>query len=476
MTSRGSITLGGAVPTHVIILAAGRGTRMRSARPKVLHPLAGLPLIEHVARAADRLEPVRVGLVIGHQGERVRAALSHRPTLAFAGQDEQRGTGHALLQAEPMFAGLAGTLVVLSGDVPLIRPGTLEALVRAHADAGAALTVLTAAVARPYGYGRIVRAGGRLARIVEERDASASQRQLKEINGGIYALDLPPLFEAIQEIPPAGASNEIHLPDLVRIYRQRGLPVETVGVADPDEVRGINSQTELAEVKRIVRQTRNEELMAAGVTIEDPATTYVDMDVTVGPDTVIHPGVFLQGRTSVGARCELHAGVRIVDSTLGDDVTVRNHCVIHGATLARGAEVGPFAHLRPGAEIGETAKVGNFVEIKKSALGPGSKANHLSYLGDATIGEGVNVGAGTITCNYDGKRKHATRVGDRVFIGSGTQLVAPVSLGDDAYVGAGSCVTDDVPAGALAVARNRQVVKDGWSGRREAGPGDAPDA
>ena len=476
MTSRGSITLGSAVPNHVIILAAGRGTRMRSARPKVLHPLAGLPLIEHVARAADRLRPERVGLVIGHQAERVRAALSHRPSLAFARQDEQRGTGHALLQAEPLFAGLTGTLVVLSGDVPLIGPGTLEQLVRTHEGKRAALTVLTAAVARPYGYGRIVRADGRLARIVEERDASASQRQLKEINGGIYALDLPPLFEAIREIPPAGASNETYLPDLVRIYRQRGLPVETVEVAAPDEVRGINSQTELAEVKRIVRQTRNEELMAAGVTIEDPATTYIDMDVAVGPDTVVHPGVFLQGRTSVGARCELHAGVRIVDSTVGDDVTVRNHCVIEGATLARGAEVGPFAHLRPGAAIGETAKVGNFVEIKKSSLGPGSKANHLSYLGDAAIGEGVNVGAGTITCNYDGKRKHPTTVGDRVFIGSGTQLVAPVTLGDDAYVGAGSCVTEDVPAGALAVARSRQVVKEGWNGRREAGPGDGPDA
>ena len=464
------------MPNHVIILAAGRGTRMRSARPKVLHPLAGLPLIEHVARAADRLGPERVGLVIGHRSEQVRTVLSHRPSLAYARQDEQLGTGHALLQSEPLFAGLAGTLVVLSGDVPLIRPGTLERLVRTHEGARAALTVLTAAVARPYGYGRIVRADGRLARIVEERDASASQRRLKEINGGIYALDLPPLFGAIREIPPAGASNEIYLPDLVRIYRQRGRPVETVEVADPDEVRGINSQTELAEVKRIVRQTRNEELMAAGVTIEDPATTYVDMDVTVGPDTVIHPGVFLQGRTRVGARCELHAGVRIVDSTIGDDVTVRNHCVIQGATLARGAEVGPFAHLRPGAAIGETAKVGNFVEIKKSSLGPGSKANHLSYLGDATIGEGVNVGAGTITCNYDGKRKHPTTVGDRVFIGSGAQLVAPVTVGDDAYVGAGSCVTDDVPAGALAVARSRQVVKDGWNGRRAAGPGDGPDA
>ena len=461
------------MPNHVIILAAGRGTRMRSARPKVLHPLAGLPLIEHVARAADRLRPVRTGVVVGHQAERVEAALAHRP-LAFARQDEQRGTGHALLQAAPLFEGREGTLVVLSGDVPLIRPDTLERLVRAHEDANAAITVLTAAVPRPYGYGRIVRADGRLVRIVEERDASASQRGLKEINGGVYALDLPPLFDAIREIPAAGASNEVCLPDLVRIYRRRRRPVETAAVADPDEVRGVNSQTELAEVKRIVRQTRNEELMAAGVTIEDPATTWVDMDVTVGPDTVIHPGVFLQGRTRVGARCELHAGVRIVDSTLGDDVTVRNHCVIQGAALAPGAQVGPFAHLRPGAVLGEAAKVGNFVEIKESSLGPGSKANHLSYLGDATIGDGVNVGAGTITCNYDGERKHATTVGDRVFIGSGAQLVAPVTLGDDAYVGAGSCVTDDVPAGALAVARGRQVVKDGWNGRRKAEPGDGP--
>ena len=462
------------MPNHVIILAAGRGTRMRSDRPKVLHPLAGLPLIEHVVRAADSLRPVRTGLVVGHRSERVEAALAHRTSLAYARQDEQRGTGHALLQAEPLFEGLAGTLVVLSGDVPLIRPETLARLVRTHADARAALTVLTAAVSRPYGYGRIVRAAGRLARIVEERDASASQRRLKEINSGVYALDLPPLFDAIREIPPAGATNEIYLPDLVRIYRGRRLPVETVEVADPDEVRGINSQTELAEVKRIVRQTRNEELMAAGVTIEDPATTWVDMDVAVGPDTVIHPGVFLQGRTRVGARCELHPGVRIVDSTLGDGVTVLDHCLVQGAALADGARVGPFAHLRPGAAVGEGAKVGNFVEMKKSSLGRGSKANHLSYLGDAAIGDGVNVGAGTITCNYDGERKHSTTVGDRVFIGSGAQLVAPVTLGDDAYVGAGSCVTDDVPAGALAVARGRQVVKDGWRGRRKDGPDVGP--
>ena len=254
-------------------------------------------------------------------------------------------------------------------------------------------------------------------------------------------------------------------------YRTRGLPVETVEITNPDEVRGINSQTELAEVRRIVRQSKNEELMAAGVPIEDPATTYVDMDVNVGPDTVIHPGVILEGRTHVGARCELHAGVRIVDSTVGDDVVVNNHCVIQRTRIERGARVGPFAHLRPETEIGENARIGNFVETKKTTLGQGSKANHLTYLGDATIGADVNVGAGTITCNYDGEAKHPTTIGNGVFIGSGTELVAPVSLEDGAYIAAGSCITEDVPAGALGVARNRQVNKDGWAGRRKAPSG-----
>ena len=440
---------------------------MRSSRPKVLHRLAGLSLIEHVLRAANALAPGRTGVVVGYLADRVRAELAGRTSLGFALQRDQRGTGHALLHAESLFHGQRGTLVVLSGDVPLVRPDTLRRLVDAHEEANAAITVVTATVARPFGYGRIVRKDGRLSRIVEEREASEPQRQLKEINSGIYGLDLAPLFAALREIPATGAVNEIYLPGLVSLYRRRGLPVATLEVVDPNEVRGINSQTELAEVRRIVRQTKNEELMAAGVTIEDPATTYVDMDVTVGPDTVIHPGVILEGRTVVGARCELHAGVRIVDSTVGDDVLVNNHCLIDGATLARGARVGPFAHLRPEAVIGESAKVGNFVEIKKSTLGAGSKANHLSYLGDATIGSGVNVGAGTITCNYDQGKKHPTIIGDRVFIGSGTELVAPVTLGDDTYVAAGSCITDDLPDGALGMARSRQVNKTGWAQRRK---------
>ena len=455
------------MPSHVLIMAAGQGTRMRSNRPKVLHRLAGLPLLEHVIRAAQSLEPKSTDIVIGHQAERIRASLSEHKGLRFVVQVEQLGTGHALLQAMPLLRNQCGTLVVLSGDVPLIQPSTLRRLLTTHHAASAALTVVTARVTRPYGYGRVVRKEGRLSRIVEERDASDTQRQLNEINGGIYALDLEPLFDALRDIRRAGAAGEIYLPSLVKVYRRRGLPVEALEVTNPDEVRGINSQTGLAEVRRIVRQSKNEELMAVGVTIEDPATTYVDMDVTVGPDTVIHPGVILEGHTRVGARCELHAGVRIVDSTVGDDVVVNNHCVIQRARIERGARVGPFAHLRPETEVGQNARIGNFVETKKTTLGQGSKANHLTYLGDATIGAGVNVGAGTITCNYDGDAKHPTTIGNGVFIGSGTELVAPVSLEDGAYIAAGSCITEDVPAGALGVARNRQVNKVGWAGRRK---------
>ena len=444
---------------------------MRSSRPKALHELAGLPLIEHVLRSADALTPVKVDVVVGHLADQVMARLSDRSGTGFAYQQEQRGTGDALLQAEPLFRGQLGTLVVLSGDVPLVRPDTLRRLVTAHEQQNSAFSVLTATVARPYGYGRIIRTNGRLSRIVEESEASERQRQIREINSGIYALDLAELFDALRELPLGAARQEIYLPGLVPIYRRRGLQVETVSVVNPNEVRGVNSQTELAEVKRIVRQTKNEELMAKGVTIEDPATTYIDMDVTVGADTVIHPGVVLEGRTTVGARCELHSGVRIVDSHLGDDVLVNNHCIIREATLEEGAQIGPFAHLRPEAHIGESARVGNFVEIKKSSLGSGSKANHLTYLGDATIGTGVNIGAGTITCNYDRGKKYPTTIGDRVFIGSGTELIAPVTLGDDAYVAAGSCISDDVPPGALGVARGRQVNKDGWAVRRKAKSG-----
>jgi bifunctional UDP-N-acetylglucosamine pyrophosphorylase/glucosamine-1-phosphate N-acetyltransferase len=452
---------------HLVILAGGKGTRMKSERPKVVHRLLGLPLIEHVLRAAAPLKATSTVVVVGHLADQVRAALAERPGLRFAAQEPQLGTAHALLQAEPLLAGGSGTLLLLSGDVPLLSTRTLERLVTLHVDRKAAATALTALVDRPHGYGRIVRTDGRIARIVEERDASPAERQIREINGGIYAFALELLFGALRSIATENAQGEYYLPDLVAIYRRRGLEVETLVVDDPRELRGINSRSELAEVSAAMRKTRNDDLMASGVTIEDPATTYVGPDVTIGADTILHPGVHLEGRTTIGRGCEIHAGVRLVDSILGDGVVVKNFCVVTGARIAAGASVGPFAHVRPDSDIGENARVGNFVELKKTALGKGSKANHLTYLGDATVGEQVNVGAGTITCNYDGERKHPTVIEDGAFIGSDTQLIAPVRVGRGAYVGAGSSITNDVPPGALAIARARQVNKEGWADKKK---------
>ena len=450
------------------MLAAGQGTRMKSRLPKVLHPLVGRPLIEHVLQAADAISPSTVTLVIGHGAESVREMVGNRPNVALVVQEPQLGTAHALQQAEARLSGKQGTVVLLSGDVPLLRGVTLRRLVDAHQGAKAAATVVTAVVERPYGYGRIVRTKGRIARIVEERDASSQVRQIHEINGGIYAFDLPPLFDALHGIAAQNAQGEYYLTDLVAIYRRRKLTVETLVVDNPQEIRGINSRTELAEVSRIVRQTKNEELMAAGVTIVDPATTYIDPDVEVGPDTVIHPGVAIEGQSRIGAACEIHSHVRIVGSEIADKSVILNFCLIIGSRIAEGASVGPFAHLRPESVVGERAKIGNFVELKKTTMGAGSKANHLTYLGDATIGERVNVGAGTITCNYDGTKKYPTIIEDGAFIGSDTQLIAPVRVGKGAYVAAGSSITEDVPDGALGIARGRQANVDGWVERRKA--------
>ena len=447
---------------HVIVLAAGKGTRMRSRRPKVLHPLAGQSLIDRVLRTSRTLGPSTLTVVVGHQSDLVQTALSHHRDLQFVRQEPQLGTAHALQQARSALASVQGNLVVLSGDVPRLRSATLTALIDTHEAAGAAATVLTAALERPYGYGRIVRSHGEMVGIVEETYATPEQRSIREINGGVYVFEIEPLFDALDQIPQAGPKRERYLPAIVPLYRRRGLRVDTVTAEDPDEIRGINSQTELAEVSSIVRQSKNEGLMGAGVTIEDPLTTYIDDDVTVGPDTIIHPGVRLEGRTHVGERCEIQSWVRVVDSTIEDDCTVRNCCVVTEARLASGSVVGPFAHLRPGSTLESGARVGNFVEMKQSTLGRGSKANHLSYLGDATIGNRVNVGAGTITCNYDGTAKNRTTIADGVFIGSGSQLVAPVTVGQDGYIAAGSCITEDVPPGALGVARARQENKPGW--------------
>lgn len=452
---------------HIVILAAGKGTRMKSSLPKVLHRAGELPLIEHVLRTAGALAPATTTLIVGHQAAAVEAAVGIRMGLHFAQQEPQLGTGHALLQAELVLRGQTGTVVLLSGDVPLLRPATLEALVRVHAERAAAATVLTAVVDDPSGYGRIVRGtDGRIAAIVEHRDAGEPERAIREINSGIYAFDLEPLFGALREVGAANAQGEYYLPDLVSIYRSRGLVVETVVAGDAREILGVNSRKELADVTSILKSRTNEALMASGVTLVDPATTYIGPDVSIAADTTIHPGVHLEGRTTIGAGCVIHSGVRIVDSRIDDMVTINNFCVIVESHVARGAKLGPFAHIRPQSDVGEEAHVGNFVELKKTSLGKGSKANHLAYLGDATIGERVNVGAGTITCNYDGVAKHPTVIEDGAFIGSDSQLIAPVRVGKGAYVAAGSSITADVPADALGIARNRQTNLEGWAARK----------
>jgi bifunctional UDP-N-acetylglucosamine pyrophosphorylase/glucosamine-1-phosphate N-acetyltransferase len=452
--------------THVVVLAAGKGTRMRSAQPKVLHRLGGASLIEHVLRTATTLAPRSTTVVVGHMADRVRQALRHWPALNITVQEPQLGTAHALLQAEPLLAGQSGTLLLLSGDVPLLASRTLARLLAKHEESKAALTVLTANVDQPHGYGRIVRLEGRIVRIVEEKDASPAERRIREINSGIYAFSLDGLFDAVRAIDARNAQGEHYLPDIVAVLRRRGLHVDTLVVDDPREIRGINSREELADAGRFLRAEKNTELMAAGVTIEDPATTFIDAGVIVGTDTVIHPFVMLEGRTRIGSGCEIHSGTRIVNSTLGDGVAINNHCVITDSRVAAGAVIGPFAHLRAEADVREQARIGNFVELKKTSLGAGSKAMHLAYLGDATIGASVNIGAGTITCNYDGERKHPTMIEDGAFIGSDSQLIAPVTIGKGAYVGSGTTVRENVPSGALAVSAGRQRNIEEWVAKK----------
>ena len=453
---------------HVVVLAAGKGTRMKSQLPKVLHKIGGLTIIERVIRTAAALQPASITMVVGHGAGEVKRSLAKRTRLQFVTQEQQLGTGHALLQTRPFLEGKSGTVVLLSGDAPLLSVDSVKALLATHQEAGAAATVITATFPRPFGYGRIVRTSGKISKIVEERDTTAAQKAITEINSGIYAFDLAPLFAALDSIGTANKQGEYYLPDLIAIYRKQKRAIASWTVQRADEIRGINSRAELGEVTTMVRQQKNEELMAAGVTLIDPATTYVDADVVVGPDTVIYPCVFLEGNTKIGGACEIHSGARIVNSTIGDRVCVRNHTVVTDSTVEAGAVLGPFAHIRPGSKVGEDAHIGNFVELKKTDMGKGAKANHLAYLGDATIGPKTNVGAGTITCNYDGEKKHQTVIGAGVFVGSNSTLVAPLTLADGSYIAAGSAVTTDVPAGALAIGRARQENKDGWVAKRQA--------
>ena len=442
---------------------------MKSSRPKVLHSLAGRPIVEHVLRAADPLHATSTTMVVGHGASEVQQALAARSGLQFVVQSPQLGTGHALLQTESLLAKQHGDVLVLYADVPLLTTQTLERLLETHREKRASATVLTARLADPYGYGRIVRdASGRIERIVEERDASAGERAIQEINSGIYVLALAPLFKALHQIATDNAQGEYYLTDVIAAYRQQKLPVETLCLDNADELRGINSREDLADLSKVLRTQKNETLMRSGVTLEDPSTTYIDNTVTVGADTTIGPGVRLEGRTAVGERCRIHAYVRLTNATIADDVAILDHTIITESSVAAGATVGPFAHVRPQSVIGPRAQIGNFAELKKTVVGPGSKSHHVSYLGDTTLGENVNIGAGTITCNYDGAMKHPTVIEDGVFIGSNSELVAPVKIGKGAYVAAGSTITSDVPPDALAISRVRQEVKPEWAAKRRA--------
>ena len=452
---------------QALVLAAGKGTRMKSARAKVLHAALGAPLLEHVLRAVEALglHPVRV--VVGHQAEAVRDAFSGRG-LEFLAQDPPLGTGHALLAARGALAGAAPrTLLVLNGDLPLLRAETLAGLLEAHRREGAAATLLTAEPAEPADYGRIVRgASGRVQAIVEARDATPQQLALREVNAGVYAFEVAPLLAVLERLRPQNAQGEYYLTDTVALLAAGGHAVHAWAAADPSEAMGVNTLAELADADRLLRERRLRELMAEGARIEDPPSTFVGLDAVIEPDALIRPFCIVEGRSRLGAGASLGPFSHLIDTVVGAGARILDHCVLREARVEAGAQVGPFAHVRPESVIGPGARVGNFVELKKTRLGEGAKAPHLSYLGDAEIGSRTNVGAGTITCNYDGVNKHPTLIGAGVFVGSHRTLVAPVSVGEGAYVGAGSTITENVPPNALALGRARQVVKPDWAKRR----------
>ena len=448
-----------------IILAAGEAKRMRSARPKVLHPLCGRPLIAYPVGAARALG-ARVVVVVGRAAEEVRAAVSPEVGASFVEQKERLGTGHAVLQAHVACGDAPGPVLVLPGDVPLLSEATLRRLVEHHVASGAAATLLTAEVADPTGYGRVVRDQGRPVGIVEHRDATAAERRIREIGTSVYCFDAQRFWPALAQVTPDNEQHEYYLTDVIGILHRQGQGLEAVATDDPNECLGVNDRRQLAELAGIMRRRILDRLMTAGVTVIDPATTYVDDTVTIGIDTVLHPGVSLQGRTAIGADCVVSAGCQVSDTTVADAVLLKPYCVLAESTVETGAQLGPFCHLRPLSHVGANAKIGNFVELKKSRIGRGSKVPHLSYVGDTQMGEGVNVGAGTITCNYDGVKKHETVIGDRVFVGTNSSLVAPLTIGEGAYVAAGSVITKSVPPGALAVARGRQETREGWVSRK----------
>ena len=451
----------------IVIMAAGKGTRLKSRRAKVLHEIGGQPLLAHVIKAAQQIVPAEhIYVIVGHQAENVRAAVAPMG-VKFVLQAEQRGTGHAIMCAREQVASYQNTLV-LSGDVPLIRPETIAHLRDFHLSKKAAMTILTAAPADPFGYGRVIRAetSDRVKAIVEQKALTKSQQKEREINSGIYAFATKPLFANIDRLKTDNAHHELYLTDMAAMLVKNKAIVVALKASDAAEVLGANTLAELSSLDATMRARKCAALMAAGVSIYLPETCTIDNEVEIGADTIVEPFVQVLGRARIGPDCRIRSFSVISDSQIADNVLVRPGCIIDQSAIAAGAQLGPYAHLRPGSEIGEGAHVGNFVETKKTRMGRGAKANHLTYLGDSDIGAGVNVGAGTITCNYDGVNKHMTVIEEGAFIGSDSTLVAPVRIGKGAYVAAGSTITEDVPADALALGRSRQITKESWARQR----------
>lgn len=449
----------------IVILAAGKGTRLKSSLAKVLHRAGGRTLVEHVVRSCAPLKPRETVVVVGHQAEQVASVvepLGGVPVL----QQPQNGTGHAM-QVAKRALGRAKFAIVLAGDAPLVRTETLKALVATHQKGNAAATILSAVVADPSGYGRVVRKSESLvSAIVEESQLTGEQREINEINSAIYCFTLEKLWPALAQVKPNNKHRELYLTDAIGVLNAKGETVLAHVAVDPREVLGCNTRADLAEVDRIFREWKRSALMDAGVTIQLPETVLIDPDVAAGEDTVIEPSVQLLGKTKIGARCTIRTGSVLTDATLGDDVTVEPHCVVAQSRLDDRVIIGPFARLRPNNHLKADSRIGNFVELKKSTIGEGTKAMHLSYLGDTKIGTKANIGAGTITCNYDGFHKFPTHIGNKVFIGSDSALIAPVRIGNGAYIAAGSTITENVPADGLGIARGRQANKPGWAAKR----------
>ena len=455
-------------PVTVVILAAGLGTRMKSRRAKVLHTAGGRTLIEHVVSTALELAPPeRIFVVVGYQADAVRAAV-RTPGIGFIEQSEQKGTGHALMVGRGALSKLAGYLVVVYGDGPLLRAATLRSLIGAAAASDGAGVLLTAQMEDPTGYGRVMRGGSnRVAAIVEQKAATPEQLAVRHANMGIYCYRADVFWRHVDEIRPDNPAGEYYLTDMVEILNRAGHSVVAMEIADPRECLGINNRVELAEVDRLLRERTARHWMLEGVTIEKPETVAIDAGARIGMDTVVGPFAQILGDTEIGENCRIGAGAILRDSVLADGVAIGAYTVIESSRIGAGASVGPFARLRMGNEVGPGAHIGNFVELKKTSFGAGAKAGHLAYLGDAHIGDETNIGAGTITCNFDGRRKHATTIGKGSFVGSNSTLVAPLEVGEGAYLGAGSVITETVPADALALGRARQVVKPGWAARRK---------